>query len=378
MRHTFQHLVIVTFLAGLSWLGNAQAQTVATDPVGAISLTFKGSSDTFVSLPFHRPVALETQVQSISGNVVTVSAAANLTASQFAPAVDGQPTNYLQFTTGNRQGMFYTITSNDGTTITLDPNGDVGLSGNVSSGDTFQVIPYWTLNTLFPNGQGVNGSPGTSPSSRNSVILFPDNVTPGINLSAASSYYYFNGTTNGGVGWRKVGGSVQTITNDFVLYPDNCYIVRNSIPGDTQSVLVGAVPMTTFATPLSTRGNNTSQDIFIGFAIPSTTTLAGSNLVGSGAFVGSPSTSPSLRNDQLLVFDNTTPTINRSAFATYYYYNGTNNGGPGWRQVSGNVSVIHDSDPIFQPGNGFIIRKKATPTPQPLIWTAVPTYLATP
>jgi uncharacterized protein (TIGR02597 family) len=160
-----------------------------------------------------------------------------------------------------------------------------------------------------------------------------------------------------------------------VLYPDNFFIVRNSIPGDTQMVLVGAVPMTTYTTPLSTRGNNTSQDIFIGFSIPSTVTLAGSNLVQSGAFIPSPGTSPSARNDQLLVFDNSTPTINRSASASYYYYNGTNSGGPGWRQVGGNVTVIQDGDPIFQPGNGFIIRKKATATPQTFIWSSVPTYL---
>src|ERR1700690_656567 len=32
--------------------GSARAQNVTTDPVGAITLTLKGGSDTFVSLPF--------------------------------------------------------------------------------------------------------------------------------------------------------------------------------------------------------------------------------------------------------------------------------------------------------------------------------------
>ena len=135
MRHSLHPFAIVTFLSILGWLGNVEAQTVATDPVGAITLTLKGGSDTHVSLPFHRPVALETQAQSISGNVtaatITVSASANLTASQFV-YVAGSQTNtyYLQFTSGSRNGMYYTVTTNDGSTITVDPNGDAGLVAN--------------------------------------------------------------------------------------------------------------------------------------------------------------------------------------------------------------------------------------------------------
>ncbi len=363
----------LVFLSGFSTV--AQAQNVTTDPVGAITITLKGNSDTLVSLPFHRPVALETQVSSISGNVLTISASANITASQFVYSAGVQSNNYyLQFTSGNRAGMFYTVTANSQTTITINPNGDTGLTGNVGTSDTFRVIPYWTLNTLFPSGQGVNPSAGFTGGARKSAVFFVDNASAGINLSSATSYFYYNGTSNGGAGWRQA-GDPGNITNDTVIFPDNYFIVRNSIAGDTQLTLVGAVPQSKYATPLTTISANTAQDIFIGVSVPVSVSLTSSNLQQSGAFLASTGFIGSQRGDQLFVFDNTVASINRSSVATYFYYGGSNNGGPGWRLAGDLNTNIHDNDSIFLPGNGYILRKKGTTTPQTVIWSFAPSYL---
>jgi len=375
------HCSLLAAIGGLAVLASltsaAHAQNVTTDPVGAITITLKGNSDTLVSLPFHRPVALETQVSSITGNVINISASANITGNQFIYSAGNQTNHYyVQFTSGNRAGMFYTITANTPTTITVDGAGDTGLTGNVGTSDTFRVIPYCTLNTLFPNGQGINQSAGFTGGQRKSAIFVVDNVSSGFNLAALTSYYYYNGSSSPGAGWRQA-GDTGNLTNDVVIYPDNYFFVRNSIAGDTQLTLVGAVPQSKFATPLSTIAGNTTQDNFIGVSVPVSVTLASSNLQQSGAFLASTGFIGAQRGDQLFVFDNTVATINRASVATYYYYGGSNSGGPGWRLAgdpNGNTA-IHDNDAIFQPGNGYIIRKKATTSPQSVIWTFAPAYL---
>lgn len=342
---------------------NAGAQTVTTDPVGAITLPLKGGSDTHISLPFQRPVALETQVSSISGNVITISASANITGNQFVYVANTQTnTYYLQFTTGNRAGMYYTVTTNSPTTITVNPNGDAGLAGNVGTGDTFRVIPYWTLSTLFPNGQGLYATTTLTPKSS---ILLPPGNTPGINLSAAAIYYYYTGT--GGPGWLK-SGDTSGFHPDVILPPDSLFIVRHPpSTADTQLVLVGNVPMSAQAVILNNLQANTPQDNALALPVPISVTLAGSGL--SSVMTSTTTLTP---KDELLVFDPSVSAQNKAATAIYFYYTGT--GGPGWLKV-GDTSGFHNNDVIFQPGYGYILRRVAQSSPGSNVWTFVPPYL---
>ncbi len=371
------------YLAATCALATAlHAQNVTTDPVGAITITLKGSGDTIVSLPFHRPVALETQVLGVSGNTISINATlANIGANQFVHGATFNSTTvtdtyYLQFLSGNREGMYYTVTANDQSSFTVNPNGDT-LSGNIAVNDTFRIIPYWTLNTLFPNGQGVNGTSSVSPSQRNSELLFPPNNTPGSNLVASVIYYYYNGTAGGGAGWRLAGDVNFTIQNNAIVYPDSFFVVRNLIPGNTSLTIVGNVPMSAYSTPISTLQANTDQDIFVGINAPVPVTLAQTNLFQSGVFLGTSSLSPSQRQDTLLVYNSTLTGFNNVPAQIYYYYTGPAGGGPGWR-LAGDTSFtnIYDNVAIMQPGQGYIIRKKATAQPQSFIWSFVPSYLS--
>lgn len=340
-----------------------KAQNVTTDPVGAITLTLKGASDTHLSLPFQRSVALETQVSSISGNVITIAASANVTGNQFVYVANTQTnTYYLQFTSGNRNGMYYTITANSPTTITVNPNGDAGLAGNVGTGDTFRVIPYWTLNTLFPNGQGLYSTTTLTP---RSSILLPPGSTPGINLSAAAIYYYYTGT--GGPGWLKA-GDTSGFHPDIILPPDSLLVVRHPpSTADTQLVLVGNVPMSAQAIILNSLQANTPQDNALALPVPVSVTLAASGL--SSVMTSTTTLTP---KDQLMVFDPTVSAQNKAATAIYYYYTGP--GGPGWLK-QGDTSGFHNNDVIFQPGFGYILRRVAQPSPGSNVWTFVPPYL---
>jgi len=359
-------------LTGLLATLAVQAQTVATDPVGATTLTLKGGSDTHISLPFHRPVALETQVQSIAGNIITVPASANLSVSQFVYNSSTQTnTYYVQFLTGNKEGMYYTVTANGPANITVNNNGDTTLDTGVAVGDTLRVIPYWTLNTLFPAGQSLYPGGNFNTSTQSLVLTLPVS-TPGINLSAAGVYMYYNGTNFGGAGWRAA-GNVTTLLPDVTLAPDSFLVVRQPVSAaDTQFTLVGSVPMSQQAVILNTLQNGTGQDNPVSLPIPVAVSFGNSGL--ANVIAHSNNFNPS---DLVLLFDPTIVAQNKSASASYFYYNDPNNlfGGAGWRKL-GDPTTVRNNDILANPGQGFIIRLGARSTPTTLIWNYLPDYLS--
>jgi len=347
------------------------AQNVTTDPVGAVVIPLKAGSDTRISLPLHRPVALEALVGSISGNVITLQSPVSMTASQYVYASPAQTdTFYVQFTSGNREGMFYTVTANDATTLTINPNNDVNLDNNVAPGDTVRVIPYWTLNTLFPNGQGLYASPTLVPVSS---ILLPQLATAGINLPANTSYFYYSGNSFGGPGWKK-SGDLTHFYPDLTFPPDAFFIVRITTGNpDTQLVLTGDVPMSAQAIIVNDLNPSLKQDNAVAIPVPVPVTFGSSGLFPN-IVSGSPTLVPT---DSVLLYDPTAGGFNKPSSATYFYYTGSSFGGPGWRK-SGDLTTIRNSDILFQPGGAFILRRAARATPGSNIWTFVPPYLPAP
>jgi uncharacterized protein (TIGR02597 family) len=69
-----------------------------------------------------------------------------------------------------KAGYSYTIIANDTTSLTLNLKGDT-LAG-LGNDDQFDIIPYWTLGTVFPNGQGINASP--TPGDRMTEVFIHD------------------------------------------------------------------------------------------------------------------------------------------------------------------------------------------------------------
>ncbi len=79
-------------------------------------------------------------------------------------------------------------------------------------------------------------------------------------------------------------------------------------------------------------------------------TLASLKLGGTSAFVTS--TSPGVHKDELLVYNNSAAGMNKSASATYYFYNNA------WRKSGASASLSFDSEPV-PAGAALIIRKAA-------------------
>ena len=353
---------------------------VTTAPVGFNTITALDNSDTRFSTPLQRSAVYQGVVQSVSGSNITVQGLPGWTANQFVYASGTQSnTYYLSIGSGNKVGMFYTVTANsvdsgtaNTTTVTVDSAGDTLTGGSgIVTGDTLSIIPYWTFGTLFPSGQGITPAASVSGSGNLTQILVVSPASVGTNLSATSTYYYYPGNgTNFAPGWRKVGGGFNSIKDDDILLPDSPIIIRqNSIGAAASIVVAGTVPQCNRANIIGTLQNNTAQDNWISVEMPIPLTLTQSGLAQSPAFTSATSVTGT-GGDQLLVFDDTTAGFNKSANATYYYYPGNgSNFLPGWRKVGGGFNNLFDTATVFQPGSGYVIRKQAAALAATAIWT---------
>jgi uncharacterized protein (TIGR02597 family) len=324
----------------------------ASEVGGLLRMPLLGSSDSFVSIPFGRAPALTFLVGSVSGNLITVSSSPGWAANQFVYASGTQSNTYfVRFTSGAAAGRSYTVTANGANTLTVNLGNDSLAS--VAQNDMFSLEPYWTLNTVFPNGAGVNASPTVG--NRNTEILTPDFTGAGINLSAAKIYFF-----NAGI-WKQVGQG-NTNHNDDILQPNACFIVRHNVSTNTVLTTAGRVITSLLASTLQTK-TNMQQDNCIALQRPVPISLNDSGLISSGAFAASPL--PGSRTDEMLTFDNSVAARNKSSSQAYYFWNGA------WRQV-GNGSTDVGTNLIFQPGTGVIIRK-GTNSVSP-VWTNAPTW----
>jgi len=105
------------------------------------------------------------------------------------------------------------------------------------------------------------------------------------------------------------------------------------------------------------------QDNVLALPRPNAVSLNASGLIESGAFRAS--STPGSRLDELFVFDNTSVAKNKSASATYYYWNGA------WRKVGAGTTDV-GTDAAFQPGTGVILRTGVAATST--FWTTQAAY----
>lgn len=347
----------ITPASGPQGFYRIQSYYNVSDPIGFVQISLLGNSDSYISVPFLRPAAATATVATIASNVITAGQQypASWGANQFVYSAGSQSnTYYVRFTSGANEGRTFAVTANTANSVTVNLNG-VSLV-DVSAGDTLVIEPYWSFNSVFPNGAGVNVSPTAG--NRNTEILIPDFTTAGINLSSSKIYYFHSGL------WQ-VTGQGATDHGDDIFQPNTPFIVRHNVSTNTTLVCFGAVPIhhwnITLRTPDGSAGDK--QDSFLGLARPIAVSLNDSGLVSSGAFASSPL--PGTRTDELLTFDNSVVAKNKSSSAVYYYWSSA------WRRVGAGSTDV-GSTQVFLPGSGVIIRK-GTNNASP-IWTNAPTY----
>jgi uncharacterized protein (TIGR02597 family) len=340
------HLPLLTILVGFFsvqsfWVAPV-IDAAVTNPVGVIQVTALGNSDTLISIPFKQPAVFNGVIASLSADTLTAG----------GPVSPGWVVNtwanayYGFIRSGNVEGAYASIESNTANALVLDAAGSL-LEDGPDIDASFSIHPYWTLNSLFPDGAGVHAS--ASAASRSSEIFIPA-VAEGINNAAAATYYYLDGM------WRKVGGDLNVDAGDTILYPDSYFILRNSIAGSTTVTFAGEVVMSDLSLPV-VLGDASPQDNPIGLQRPIEMTLTESGL--SSAFE---------TGDQILIWNNAVAKQNRLAGdAVVYTWDGA-------KWIKDGVDVDVGGDAVFTPGLGFIIRKKAGGGFAEIDWDNAPNY----
>jgi uncharacterized protein (TIGR02597 family) len=106
----------------------------------------------------------------------------------------------------------------------------------------FPIAADMTLSQtqLYQSGAFLGSS---SHGSRVDQLLIFDNSATGLNKSSISTYYYYTGTSNGGPGWRMVGGGVNTIRdNDVVCKSGQGFVIRKAAQSSAVSVALKFTP----------------------------------------------------------------------------------------------------------------------------------------
>lgn len=341
---------------------SALAQSVATEPVGFTTTPAAGDSDSYLSVPFTRPPEFAGAIAGASGNTITVPGNP-WTANQFVYAPGTQRNHYYALI-GNggsanpKEGRTYAIVGNSANTLTLDTTLD-NVNG-ITANTQVIVIPQWTVGTLFPaSDANVSFTPSTSTAALKSQVRVPDDTAAGTNLGYLATYYYSNNVdgTSSNVGWRKSGDANTTDHSDDVLLPDSYFVMRhaNGAPALPFTAL-GSVLQRKLTVPLRT-ATNALQDNPVSLLRPLDVTLNTSGLNPTdGSFVA---------NDQLLVFNNAQIGFDKSPSAVYYRDPTANYN---WRLVGDGNLADHGND-VIPLGTGFVVRKAATVSGQPVFWT---------
>jgi uncharacterized protein (TIGR02597 family) len=277
----------IALLSGAALLtSSAFAQTVATDPVGYITIDCLGGSDTVVSVPLSKATD---GASTVAGVNVGSSA---ITLSLSSMTTDGyKDSHFVRFGDNSTlEGAKMTVASNTSDTLTLDVPSGYDLT-DISTGDIVQIIPHTTLSELF---SGVSTIP------EETEVFFFNNAANGINKSSAGGYIYF------APDWYDA--DTFDIVNGAVLFPDDALIVR--VPGtssnDFDLVVSGAVPNVGHSFAIVTAGSG-PNDNFISPQIPAEVPLT--------TLFSNPSD-----EDEILIFDNTTRAQNKSSSGGYVYF----------------------------------------------------------
>lgn len=323
-------LKTISLFASAALLTFTSLSAVETVPVGYITINTPDGDDSLFGLSLTQPTAYTGVASSPLGAQFSISGSDTL---------DVVDTHYVLATSGSNAGQWSQVFNSGSGALTT---AEVLLA----DGDTFSVIPFWTLSTVFPNGEGVGAS--SDPFNPSQTILLNDLTATGINLSSEGSYFYFAGPSPE-AGWYK-SGSFE-VSNDVPLTPDTYITLRNNSGSLIRTVIAGAVPVKVIGTQVVGLLSN-DQDNQVTNPYPSAMTLATSGLQS----VVAPAADPFNPVDTVLLYDpEATSGQNISAAAAYFYFAGPSPAA-GWYQTG---SFAASNDVEIPAGGALIIRKGA-------------------
>ncbi|MFZ4766988.1 MAG: TIGR02597 family protein, partial [Roseimicrobium sp.] len=87
------------------------------------------------------------------------------------------------------------------------------------------------------------------------------------------------------------------------------------------------------------------------------------DLISSGAFLASANTVAGQRRDELLIYDNSSATVNRAPSATYFYATSDSK----WHHAAAGFPIADDVE--ISPSSGLLIRKYQSGSGATAVWT---------
>lgn len=317
------------------------------------------SSDTILSVPYHRPPVYFDRVESVAGNKITVSGDPSWNEHRFADP--DRPETQLYFValrSGANEGRIFTITANGPRNLTVVTSGENDLS-EYSPGDLVTIIPYWTLGSLLPpDAVAFPGSQGENPPIDNlRILLLPRQINT-LDPTPFTSFRYADGE------WKSLDDLEEEGRDDLPIAPGSYFIIRN-LGEDAIFKSAGAVVTHELVSFLITATDHPVENPVAPMR-PDRVTLADSGLIESGAFLASASAVQI--TDALVVYDNAVPGIDRPAVALFYYFNN------GWRQFGRPASEDYGNEVVFNHGKAAFIRKVPTGNGNAVRWSYTPPY----
>lgn len=318
----------------------SQAQSVSSTPVGYVTYTVNANTDVRLGIPMEQASSFAGSVSSVASGVIDAgSAVGDLTTDA----------HYVKITSGTLAGNWYEVTAASDNAITVAE--DLAAAGLVAD-DTFQVIPFWTLNTLLPSGGNLPASVSVFDAS--AVLFTFDPTATGTNIPTNTGYLYHSGE-QGPAGWYNSSNPSLGLQNDVVINPDLHVMIRNLTSNAASLVFAGTVPSAVSSLNIVST-DSASQDNLVYNPYPSSITLANSNLHESGAVAGSANVfSPT---DVVFLFDADASGTNKPSSIGYFYHTGEQ-GPSGWYNSS-NPSLGLQDDVVIGEGEAIMIRKASS------------------
>lgn len=325
-------------------IGNTSAQTATSVPAGYITISVPANSDTTITPSLTRSQLFSAAATGISADTVSVT---GISAGAFASPNEAC---YLKVTSGALAGAFFPITANTSSTITVDAGDSTLQQLGFLNGNSIKVIPYWTLNTLFPDGAGVGGtSDALAPSS---FVLESDYAGTGVNRASGKVFFYCTGDAenNLSAGWYNNSDPFAGTVNNTPIDPSIQYIIRSVAAASV--IVAGQVPVTGAVTEIVTAVSQ--NDNYVAAPFPIDVSLQESGLqsvIASTSDVLAPT-------EYVFVYDDAASGINKAAGSAYFYCSGdSENSLPaGW---------YNNADPfagavttkVLKAGRAFVLRK---------------------
>jgi uncharacterized protein (TIGR02597 family) len=320
----------IALLSGAALLASSSvfAASVATDPVGYVTLTVNGtggagsSAISVLGAPLENAADASAALTAVAGTTLTSGTSA-WTPGAFAS------THYVQITSGVNAGISATVTGNTDTTLTTAED----ISSLLAGDESFMVRAYTTLADVFgaANESGIGS--GANAAVADEILVY--------NGAGFDIYYYQEGAAFGGDGWRT---SVNAFTNQAgaPLPSGLALVVKRKQDADVSVVVTGNVLTTDSFVPVEGGVNWLSGANPIDYTLASYFGADGGDLQ-SGANAAAA--------DEILV------PKDGGGFDIYYYQEGAAFGGDGYRS-SINAFTNASATVLASVGEGFVLKRK--------------------